>query len=197
MTVSSDSDGETESDPSFTPSSSVESTHGFEVAEQADDMVTEREEPALKGRTSSLNAQLFVSYVEARNLDLKQGTNSNLLLSIHPSVHRPTHRLTSGGCHPMADCVGIYSVLSLGKQQVRTVDTKSAGLSRSAQWSEGFYLYAPSGLVWSGLVLCAALFPSPAPLCAAAASFLFPPSPFHSPNHRRRRPCVATCNAAM
>jgi serine/threonine protein kinase len=107
MTVSSDSDGETESDPSFTPSSSVESAHGFEVTEQADDMVTEREE--FKGRASSLNAQLFVSYVEARNLELKQ------------------------------ECIGIYSVLSLGKQQVRTVDTKSAGLSRSAQWSEGFY----------------------------------------------------------
>ncbi len=146
MTVSSDSDGETESDPSFTPSSSVESTHGFEVAEQADDMVTEREEPALKGRTSSLNAQLFVSYVEARNLDLKQGTNTSPLLvaSVHPSVDPPTDSPPAGlSSGPMADCVGIYSVLSLGKQQVRTVDTKSAGLSRSAQWSEGFYLYAP------------------------------------------------------
>jgi hypothetical protein len=50
----------------------VESAHGFEVTEQADDMVTEREE--FKGRASSLNAQLFVSYVEARNLELKQGT---------------------------------------------------------------------------------------------------------------------------
>jgi hypothetical protein len=181
MTVSSDSDGETESDPSFTPSSSVESTHGFEVAEQADDMVTEREEPALKGRTSSLNAQLFVSYVEARNLDLKQGTNAPsapLVASIPPLTHRPT----SGGCHPMADCVGIYSVLSLGKQQVRTVDTKSAGLSRSAQWSEGFYLYVSSWLV-----------------CAAAASFVSPLAPeeayFNSPHHRRR-PWVA-CDAVM
>lgn len=58
-------------------SSSVESTHGFDLAEQADDMVTERAEEALitKGRASSLNAQLFVSHVEARNLDLKPGAS--------------------------------------------------------------------------------------------------------------------------
>jgi len=112
MAVSSDSDGETESDLSSTPSSSVESSPGFHPPEQMDEMMTETPVASFLAppeKKSPLNGQLYLSKVEVRNLDLKP------------------------------DYIAIYALLALGKQQVRTVDTKLAGLSHSAEWSEGFY----------------------------------------------------------
>jgi len=58
-----------------------------------------------------LNAQLFVNVTEAKNLNINQ------------------------------ECTGLYCLLSLGKQQVRTVSAKLNPLTRSAQWKEGYFLY--------------------------------------------------------
>lgn len=38
-----------------------------------------------------------------------------------------------------AECTGIYCIVSLGKQQVRTSTYKLSGMSRSASWNEGFF----------------------------------------------------------